>query len=129
MSVQGGRFSGSKPVSRRELAITLAKLAKSLEKGDWAGKSQSPIKSNGGTGDETVSRYVLASAIDKVARAIATAMPKPSPKDIHNSIALPKPMAAPVPKGDPAYDALEYLGKHRMISAQSVLLKPGQEPV
>lgn len=129
MSARDGKFSGNNKVSRRELAITLVKLAKSLEKGDWANKPPSAVKSGGGAGDETVSRYVLASVINKVARAVAAGLPKPAPKDIHNSIVLPKAQPASVAKTDTAYSALDYLGRHRMIPEGSVLLRSGAEPV
>lgn len=130
MSAPGGKFNGSAKVDRRELAITLAKLARSLEKGDWANKPPAAIKSGGDTlGGESVNRYVLAAVINKVARVVPAGLPKPAAKDIHNSVVLPKAQPAPIPKSDPAYEALDFLSKHRMLQTGSVLLKPGLEPV
>ncbi len=130
MPAPNGKFNGETKVTRRELAITLARLAKSLERGDWANKPASAVSGGGeAKSNAPVTRYVLASVINKVARAMAAGLPKASGKEYHGSVVLPSPQTVTISKSDPAYDSLAFLGKHRMLQTQSFLLKPGAEPV
>jgi hypothetical protein len=130
MTAENGKFRGNSKVSRRELAITIARLAQSLEKGDWANKPAAAIKADSAVKkEEAVTRYVMASVINKVARIAAPGLPKPTGKAYQVSVAFQKIPDIAVPKTDPAYDSLVYLSKNRMLLPKSVILKSGPEPV
>jgi len=130
MQAPNGRFKGESKVTRRELAITLARLAKSLEKGDWASKPASPVSAGGAAASNgPVTRYVLAVVLNKVARVMSVGLPRAAGREYHGSVVLPKPQTVTISKSDPAYDSLAFLGKHRMLETHSFLLKSGDEPV
>ena len=133
MEAPKGRFEGARKVTRRELAITLAALARSLEQGKWTGTNAPALKRDIDAtkpAAQSVTRYELAAVIGKVARYAAKGLPRATGKAYPPSEALPAeaPKIA-VAKSDPAYESVAYLVKNRMAFAPSVALKPGSQPV
>lgn len=133
MSAPGGRFDGLRKVTRTELAVTLANMARSLERGAWPKSSAKPPKPDGRSSDwrrQPVTRYELAALLARAARYAAAGLPKPSGKTFGRSEALPPPVTVKsVSKTHPAYASLTYLAKNRMVWPNSVLLQPGAQPV
>ena len=131
MSAPGGKFNGEARVTRTDLIRTMAGFGQSLEKSAWqpatGRKFKLPIKDST-VASQGVTRYELAAVVARMG-GYAAAAPK-SGKRFGNSIALPQAVEIKtVKKSDPAYPAVQYLSKNRMIAPNSVLAKPGSEPV
>jgi hypothetical protein len=133
MKAPTGRFEGSQRVSRTEFAIILANFARSLEKRSWPTSGKKTIKNpdiGKLAGTSPVTRYELAAAISLVARYAMAGLPKPHGKVYAQSEALPPPpKLSGIAPSHPAYTSLSYLAKKRMLFPNSVLLKPGSQPV
>jgi len=133
MKAPGGTFGGGKNITRRELAITLANFAKSLEKGSWTAAGSTAVKQTyrdrTNTGNAAVTRYELAAVLSRVARHAAQGIPKPGPKVFGQTEAFPPKPAVNVPRTDPAHESINYLINRRMAFADSVVIKPGNQPV
>jgi len=133
MNAPGGKFDGRRTVTRTELAVTLANLARSLEQGAWPKTGSKPSKpgtTNGDWRQKPVTRYELAVLLSRAARYAMAGLPKSTGKVFGASEALPPPVKiSSVPKSHPAYASLAYLAKNRMIWPKSVLRQPGAQPV
>ncbi|MGC8666780.1 MAG: S-layer homology domain-containing protein [Chthonomonadales bacterium] len=132
MTAPGGKFRGAQLVTRRELAITLAALARSLLAGRWPKDSAIPLRPSGGFAQSPsgpVTRYTLAAVISKVARYVAAGLPADRHKVFYGSLIFPSRPKILVPKSDPAYSAVAYLVDGRMAFPPSIVLKPGPQPV
>jgi hypothetical protein len=132
MPVSGGKFEGDRPVTRTELTVTLAKFARSLEKGAWPKIDGKPVKSHEmGASDAArpVTRYELAALISRIAGLIVKGLPSATGKTFNGSEALPDRPKITVPKADPAYESVAYLVKNRMAFGASVALRPGPAKV
>lgn len=133
MDAPGGKFDGERKVTRIELANTLARFAKALEKGAWqgAGASGTNRKQPSASAWESasVTRYELAALLDRVGRNVMQGLPKPSGKTFGASEAFPPASLDKVPKFSPAYDSLAYLVKNHMAWGNSALLSPTSAPV
>lgn len=131
MSAPNGKFSGATLVTRRELAISLAKLAQSLEKGEWKSLAAAPVKQQpdkSGT-DKPVTRYQLAFVLDRIAHFAAAGLPRSTGKAYFQSVQLPPIPKVTVPRTDPAFASISYLAGNKMAPGTSILLKPGDQPV
>jgi hypothetical protein len=133
MEAPGGRFDGTRPVTRRELIVTLERMAKSLEAGQWkktgAPRVNEKIKAKSWR-DRPVTRYELAAVIYRLALYSAPGLPKATGKVYNTSEAMPSPVTLTgVPRSDPSFASLDFLAKNRMIWPGSPLLKPGSQPV
>jgi hypothetical protein len=133
MSAPGGKFGGTRAVTRTELATALANLARSLEQGKWPKTETVPLaKAPAGArlDRQTVTRYELAVVLYRTAQYVMQGLPKRAGKTFGNSVILPAPFKPKgVPSSNPAYESLSYLAKNRMIWPDSPLLKPGRQPV
>ncbi len=133
MGAPGGKFNGTRTVTRRELIVILERLAKSLEAGKWqktgAPRVNEKIKAKSWR-DRPVTRYELAAVIHRLALYAAQGLPKATGKVYNTSEALPPPVTlTDVPRSDPSFASLDFLAKNRMIWPGSPLLKPGTQPV
>lgn len=132
MDAPAGKFDGERKVTRTELAITLARFARSFEKNAWpkaavaTAKSAPPSKS---ASDSPVSRYELAAVLSKVGRYAVHGIPPAAGKSYLASEALPDRPKVEVPRSDPAFESVTYLVQNRMAFGPSVVLKPGLQPV
>jgi len=132
MTAPDGKFHGTRLVTRRELAITLASLARSLLAGQWPKNGAAPLKRSAGFSTAPagpVTRYALAQVIAKVARYVAAGLPPNHGKAYYESLVFPPRPQIHVPKTDPAYNAVAYLVAGRMAFPPSVVLQPGPQPV
>ena len=131
MNAPGGKFHGGDKVNRRELAITLAAFARSLEKGHWPKTPVRPVKKLQGAASlsESVTRYQLAAVLSRAARYVGQGIPKATGKTFGESEALPPKAKVSVPRSDPAFEAVTYLAQNRMAFGNSVALQPGPQPV
>jgi len=133
MKAPGGLFGGGKPVTRRELALTLAAYARALEKGPWPGTGATPVRQPYRDKDLTdvrpVSRYELAAVLRRAARFVEAGLPRPGKRPLSSSEAFPPRPKITVAKSDPAYPAVTYLVSRGMAFSDSVVLKPGSQPV
>jgi hypothetical protein len=133
MEAPGGRFNGTRAVTRRELIVALERMAKSLEAGKWpktgAPRINEKIKAKSWR-DRPVTRYELAAVIHRLALYSTQGLPKATGKVYNASEAIPPPVALTgVARSDPSFASLEFLVKNRMIWPGSPLLKPGPQPV
>jgi hypothetical protein len=132
MAAPKGTFGGEKKVTRRELAVILYNFARSLEQQKWPRGASKPVthKTRGASpGSGAVTRYELAAVLDRVARQVMVGLPKPTGKVYGETEALPKGFMRRIPKSEPAYAAIAYLANNRMAWDDSVVLKPGNQPV
>ena len=132
MKAPGGKFAGSTPVTRRELAVTLAAFARNLDQG-WAGSGTKPVaktvRDRGPLATGSVSRYELAAILVRAAGYAAKGVPKARGKVYGNSEAFPPAPKVTLSPSDPAYESVKYLASRRMLLGSSVLMKPGGQPV
>src|SRR6266496_205745 len=93
MAAPSGKFEGDKPITRTELAIALAKFARSFEKPGWSatGAKQLNLKAPASASTGPVTRYELAAVLARVAPFVAHGLPADRSKTFSNSEALPKP--------------------------------------
>ena len=133
MDAPGGKFDGGRKVTRIDMANTLARFAKALERGAWQPSSNSPTASKQPSPESwaaaPVNRYELASVLDRVGRNAAQGLPTPAGKTFGTSDALPAASVDKIPKSNRAYSALAYLVKNHMLWGDTVLLKPTEAPV
>jgi hypothetical protein len=132
MAAPNGAFKGNKSVTRRELAVTLYNFARSLEQGKWPPKASRAVKhrtKGDAAGSGPVTRYELAAVIDRVGGQVMAGLPKPTGKIYSKTEALPKGNISKIPKSEPAYTAIAYLANNRMAWEDSIVLKPGNQPV
>jgi hypothetical protein len=132
MTAPGGKFNGAARVTRTDLIQTMARFGQSLEKSAWSRATgrQARIKDRPAVSSQSVTRYELAAVVARMGRYAAAGIPKAGSKRYGESVALPKPATVTkVPASDPAYASVQYLAKNRMIWPESVLSKPGNEPV
>ncbi len=133
MKAPGGVFGGAKTVTRRDLAITLAAFAAALAKGPWPGSGARPVRQAHRDKDLTdirpVSRYELAAVLSRTARYVEAGLPRPGKRPISSSEALPPKPKVTVTRSDPAFAAVTYLVNRGMAFKDSVVLKPGSQPV
>jgi hypothetical protein len=133
MDAPGGRFDGGRKVTRIELANTLARYARALEKGAWQGSAPTAAKAKQPSAkaweSSGVTRFELAALLDRSGRDIAQGLPKAAGKTFGASEALPAASMAKVPKSSPAYESVAYLAKNHMVWGDSVLLNPTSAPV
>jgi hypothetical protein len=133
MTAPGGKFAGSTKVSRTELANVMVAFAKVLEQGAWPKTTAKALPRQampGGWASQPVTRYELAALLDRMGSIAAQGLPRAGAKRYGPSKSFP-PAAdiSNVAKSDPAYPALSYLVKNRMLWKGSVLVKPGSQPV
>jgi hypothetical protein len=130
-----GKFRGDARLTRTELILAMAAFGKSLDRGQWSAATGKPSKSLDTRGSTTsvsrpVTRYEAAAVIARLGRHAAAVIPKASDKRFGKSLVLPKAQAVTtVRSSDPSYASIQYLGQHRMIAPNSILAKPGNEPV
>jgi hypothetical protein len=128
MDAPGGKFDGARKVTRIELANTLARFAKALEKGAWQGSAASAANRKQPAAaaweSSSITRYELAALLDRVGRNVMQGLPKPAGKTFGESEAFPPASLDKVPKSSPAYDSLAYLVKNHMLWGNSILLNP-----
>lgn len=135
MRAPNGKFNGDARVTRTDLIIAMAGFGQSLEHNTWLpGKPgrrfKFPLKDADPTVEQGLTRYELATVLTRMGGYAASALPKPGPKRFAASIVLPAPSeVTTVPKTDPAYASVQYLAKNRMIGKDSILSKPGTQPV
>ena len=133
MKAPGGRFNGGATVTRRELTTTLAAFGRSLESGPWAASGAKPVKQAHRdrklSDSRPISRYELAAVLSRAAAYIGQGLPRPAGKVFGASEALPDKPKVTLAKTDPAYSAVTYLVDRRMAFGESVVLKPGNQPV
>jgi hypothetical protein len=135
MSAPGGKFGGSAVVTRTDLIHTMAAFGKSLEKGAWKAGSgkrfKYPVRDRPAPSvSQNLTRYELAAVVSRMGAYAAAGLPKAGPKRFGTAGSLPRAMeVTSVKKTDPAYASVQYLAKNRMIRPDSVLSKPGSEPV
>ncbi len=130
MAAPGGKFQGSRYVTRRELAVTVERLARSLQRGSWSASSARPVPESANVSlTGPVTRYDLAAAISRLASLAARGLPRDTGKAYFLSEALPPRSTVRVPKSDPAYSAIAFLAANRMAFPPSVLLAPSNQPV
>jgi hypothetical protein len=138
MTVQSGAFRGEKRVTKTEVAVALAALARSLEAKTWkpAKSVKVPNKAVGMVDTtawekQAVSRYALAIVLTKFGNYFANGVPKPpaGTQDLAKSDVLPPKLKITLATNHPAYSALTYLTERRMIAAGSPLLKPDDKPL
>ena len=138
ISLQSDRqFHGDAKVSRTEVALSLAKLAQRITKGAWIVGSSKPISGKVVKTWETtdwkkqpVRRYALAAILSRFADYYVKSIKKPAAgtKELGKSEVL-KSVTVALEKSDPAYEAVSFLARYRMIQPGSPLLKPGDQPV
>lgn len=132
MAAPNGRFQGNRLVTRRELAITVAALARSLLAGKWTADRPVPLRRSEGFAEApagNVTRYTLAAVIARLAPCVAAGLPADRSRKYYGSLIFPKRPTIQVPRSDPAYNAVAYLVAGRMAFPPSVVLKPGPQPV
>ncbi len=132
LTAPDGKFGGAQRVTRRELAISLAKLAKSLEKGAWTRMGAAvPLKHNAdqGSAEKLVTRYQLAWVFSRIARYVAAGLPKSTGKTYFLSVQLPPIPKVTIPKTDPSYESIVYLANSKMAPGSSPLLRAGNDPI
>ena len=138
LTVSNGKFLGESIVSRREAAIAIARLGKSLQENTWHVSPSIPVPDKTVTGIEngawerqSVSRYAFAVMLARMGDFIANGLPRPpaSASDLARSVTLSKPPQLKLPISDPAYTALVYLAHGRMIGLDSPLLHPDSLPI
>lgn len=129
----GGRFAGTVLVTRTQAAIALANLAQKLEADTWPKQPSHALPQNTNTLWETgnwqkqpITRYVLASVLASAGNYyVNSGAPRPpkNSKDVgHSEAILPAPKIKLSP-AHPAYAALTYLARNRMVAPLSPLLK------
>lgn len=138
LPVNGGKFNGQTLVSHRGAAIALAKLGRLLKAHAWRGNSSVPVPdkiitgiSNGPWERQTVSKYAFAVMLARMGDFIANGISRPPPgaDDLARSVALPHIPVLKIPASDPAYSALVYLARERMVGPDSPLLRPDQHNI
>lgn len=133
MDAPGGKFDGGRKVTRIELANTLARYAKALERGAWQGAAPTAAKAKqppvSAWESSPVTRYELAALLDRTGRNVVQGLPKPTGKTFGASEAIPSASLAKVSKTSPAYESVAYLAKNHMVWEGSVLLNPTNAPV
>jgi hypothetical protein len=131
------KFHGDAKVTRNQTAIALARLAHELEDNSWKKLSSTPVSDKAFIAQEEtdwkkqlVSRYVLAFALTRFGNYVMNGLPRPKPgvKDLGKSDIL-ETVKITLPRTHPAYEALTYLAKNRMIQPDSPLLKSGDTPI
>lgn len=131
MDAANGKFAGSRAVTRAELAISLARMAKLLERRDWATEIYpvGPEKNSAAWKAKPVTRYDLAAVLYRVGGYAMKGLPK-NAKPHAPSPTLPAASEAEIksPAGE-AREAARYLARNRMLWKKSVLLKPDLTPV
>ncbi len=130
MQAPGGKFQGSRPVTRRELAGDLMRFAQSLQRGDWPKTGVRSVREPAaGDPSRPITRYELAGVLSRMARYAAQGLPRFAGKAYLQSEALPPRPRIQVPRTDPAYPAVAYLVQNRMAFASSIVLQPSNQPV
>jgi len=126
-----GLFHGDAKVTRTEVAKALAIVGQALVDGSWkpAGHSRPVPDSVSATWAKTswktepVRRYAFAAMLARFADYAANGLPRPvADAKVGMSTVLPK-VTVSVSKTDPAYDALTYLIRNRMVRNNSPLFK------
>ena len=132
-----GAFHGAAKVTQIEAATALAKLAQRLEARAWRGEKSLPLpapsrlRAAEGWERRAVTRCELASVLARLGDYAANGI-HPAAKnsaDAGRSIVLPKPPNVALPRRHPAYAAISYLLRRRMIAADSPLLNPTTAPI
>lgn len=128
----GGKFRGSQPLTRAELAVALHRLAVRLKTTAWpldaVAAKPSPVLGTPKGGSTT--RYEAAYVIDRVAACTEATLVRPLAAPRQKSTALPPAIPlSKIPATAPSRDSLRYLAAHRMVWLTSPLLKPGNGPV
>ena len=138
---QKGAFHGDVKVTRTQMAIGLARLAKKLEAGTWQASKSAALplpaqktkraRARRDLSGVFLTRFefasVLARAGDYAANGIRRAAPNSA--DAGKSVVLPAVSNSKLSQKSPAYDAVSYLASRRMLSADSPLLAPSDTPV
>ncbi|MEP6754804.1 MAG: hypothetical protein ABJA67_04820 [Chthonomonadales bacterium] len=125
ISLHGAKFDGTTKVTRSELAISLAKMAKLLEAGNWPKEVKSLGEATEGTSEPSgsVTRYELASVLDRAGRFYMHGRPNAGSKRYGNSDALMPPIKITTIKTtDPAFASVEYMNQNHMLAPNSILL-------
>jgi len=132
MDAPGGRFNGARQVTRGELAITLARFARSIQQRRWTAAGARPAKPSGKTAAllaQPVSRYELAAVLSRTARYVAAGVPRESGKVHLASEALPRVTTPKLAASEPARESVLYLVRNRMAFGSSVALRLGPQAV
>ncbi len=133
LSVEADKgFHGDAKVTHLQAVLALARLGKALEGGTWLGSASVPVTlaktevapQSGAWEKQGVSRYVFATVMARMGDYANTGLVRaqPNEKDVGKSIVIPAPVAVKLPKSSAAYEALNYLVDHRMVSPGSALL-------
>ncbi len=126
MPLAAGRFNGSAKVTRAQMVGFVARMARSLEAGKWAGESP-PQPSTGKVDKSTlkgpVSRYDLAAAAYRIGVFTARALPPFAGKATNVSEALVRAAMPAKPAAGPLRTELAFLVTNRFVHKGSPLLK------
>jgi len=113
MTARNGKFAGDTAVTRTEMAVILARFAKSLEQGRWTKakpRAVDPRADAAKAGKSPVTRYELAAVLARVADFTMQGLPQAAGKTFNASEALPPAVKLTgVDKSNAAYEALVYL--------------------
>lgn len=132
MDAPGGKFYGKRPLTRVELAITLQHLAESIRQLKWNSKHNVPLKHSdvlNKNDAQTVTRYDMASFCCNMARYTVAVLPAKPDDNGGKSEALETVKLPVKMKNSPAWAALSYLSRNRMLAPQSPLLVNSTTPV
>ncbi|HLH79432.1 MAG TPA: S-layer homology domain-containing protein [Chthonomonas sp.] len=133
-----GRFHGEQKVTRIDVAIALARLAKALQDNTWHAAPSKPVPESvvqtlkeRRWQNRPVTRYILASVLCRIGNYVANGITRApaNAKDTAKSEALPTNVSIAVPPTNPAYASLRYLVQHREIGPDSPLLQADRTPI
>lgn len=137
MGQAGSAFNGDDLVTHAQAAIAMSRLAKAVLAGAWhtAPSKTVPISAlkslhNANWKARPITRYAFAYDLAHVGNYMANGLQRApaGARDLAKSVVLPTAKVTASP-GSPAYDALTYLAKHRMLTADSALLKGDSRPL